>query len=200
MSTDTHEGLVGADWLQSEYPARISAETWNGWAVPAFTREVAAQIVDEMMTLDEGDRGYQTLSWHTEDGVDFIHIHDTSADVVEFVAPDADGLYPLGAYSWTWIAIDDVSNETEIDDDMGDVIDRLDESTSWEREQNVGLIREPITVIRSQHTLILSDDELRLLWLGTETLREANPDDETAQTLDRKVSALIDPEDLETRR
>jgi hypothetical protein len=42
------------------------------------------------------------------------------------------------------------------------------------------------------HTLRLTDDELRLLWLGTETLAEANPDDPNALSLDRKTTALIE--------
>jgi hypothetical protein len=39
--------------------------------------------------------------------------------------------------------------------------------------------------------LTLTADELRLLWLGTETLLEANPDDPDAVSLDQKVTALM---------
>jgi hypothetical protein len=42
-----------------------------------------------------------------------------------------------------------------------------------------------------QYTLTLSREELDLLWLGTETLREANPSDPAAQSLDEKVTALV---------
>lgn len=41
-------------------------------------------------------------------------------------------------------------------------------------------------------TLELTEAELRLMWLGTETLREANPDDPDALSLDTKVTAAVE--------
>ena len=49
-------------------------------------------------------------------------------------------------------------------------------------------------------TLTLTPAELRLLWLGTDTLREANPDDQDAATLDAKVTALIEGAGLDGGR
>lgn len=43
----------------------------------------------------------------------------------------------------------------------------------------------------TDYVLTINEPELRLLGLGTETLREANPDDPDATTLDLKVSMLI---------
>ena len=40
-------------------------------------------------------------------------------------------------------------------------------------------------------TIELTEAELRLMWLGTETLREANPDDADAASLDEKVTAAV---------
>lgn len=39
--------------------------------------------------------------------------------------------------------------------------------------------------------LTLTESQLRLLWLGTEVLREANMDDADAIALDQKVTDLI---------
>jgi hypothetical protein len=39
--------------------------------------------------------------------------------------------------------------------------------------------------------IALTEAEVRLLWLGTETLREANPDDPDAIRLDAKITAAV---------
>lgn len=41
------------------------------------------------------------------------------------------------------------------------------------------------------HTLEVTDAELCLLWLGTETLRDANDGDALSAGLDDKVTALV---------
>ena len=104
-------GTVSADWLGgAKFPAEISDHDWNGWAVPRFTREVTGEIIEDMMRYPEHERGHQDLSWHTdpEDGTEYVRIEDLPTGNVEFVAPDLDGFYPLGAWSWTWTVAETV--------------------------------------------------------------------------------------------
>lgn len=74
--------------LIGPFPAEVLADTWNGWACPRFTREVAEQIV-EVCNL-------------TEDMPTFTFDGPAIVGDGERYMPDQDGLYGLGAFAWTW--------------------------------------------------------------------------------------------------
>ena len=71
---------------------------WNGWACPAFTKEVADDIMTTinkvmgcMEFIDAPNGGYY-VSY--EDGIEYDRFE---AMVIEGVV-----YYPIGAYSWVW--------------------------------------------------------------------------------------------------
>lgn len=101
-ATADHDGIVVMDGLEAEYPARISATRWNGWANPAFTPEVAERVITDINAMSAEVGEGPILSWHIEDGVALVHISEDEGESVEFVAPNADGRYPIGNAGWCW--------------------------------------------------------------------------------------------------
>lgn len=82
-------------------------ERWNGWVCPYFTREQIDKYIAWRDSLPEGGpiprTAYAECRWDAE-YPEVLHVtegdgegddwHDTLAPV--------SGLYPLGAWSWTW--------------------------------------------------------------------------------------------------
>ena len=69
------------------------SETWNGFATPAFTREEGERIA-AAISVDENDKLYFDEVQNA-----FVHLQD--GETVVYTATD-DGLFPIGAYGWTW--------------------------------------------------------------------------------------------------
>lgn len=78
------------------FPAYVVPDqNWNGWALPAFTREVAEEVVKWINT----DSGGLNAEWQK----DAIVIRDPDRpDEPEIVEPDDNNRYWIGAFSWTW--------------------------------------------------------------------------------------------------
>ena len=70
---------------------------WNGWACPRFARDTAIQIAKDA-TVQEGDS--YTVS---DDGKAIITYMEGSGEPERFEVDD-DGLFHIGASSWTWEA------------------------------------------------------------------------------------------------
>ncbi len=115
------------------FPAYVDRrERWNGWACPSFSREVVELIIEAQMRYvqeNEGDEFrwdddnpevlLQISGTYNSDGgylYDFRNYTDgrkwrrgelmCGTPGIERVAPDEDGLYPIGSHSWCW-SIDD---------------------------------------------------------------------------------------------
>ncbi len=115
------------------FPAYVDRrERWNGWACPAFSREVVDLIIAHVMRdLDkyEGDE----FRWDPDNETVLLQISGTynsdgnplydnrnytsgrrwkrgelmcGTPAVDRIEPDEDGLYPIGSHSWCW-SIDD---------------------------------------------------------------------------------------------
>ena len=85
------------------------AEDWNGWACPYFERAEVERMAawlpefDDSLVYDEESDAFRTTY---------------DPDLVEtFSGTDIDGrrLYPIGAGSWTWIIVDENSEESTAD-------------------------------------------------------------------------------------
>lgn len=71
-------GFVQIDPADPVYPCLLAEGSWNGWALPFFTADVAMSVVAE-------------YGWDpTEEGE------------WELVAHDGDIRYGVGAGAWTW--------------------------------------------------------------------------------------------------
>ncbi|MFD7972980.1 hypothetical protein [Streptomyces clavifer] len=99
------------------YPARLDrANRWNGWVSPGFTldavRELAAHTeeaaetyghdcVDQITVIDgEPEPVVLHIRW--------LYLREEGpASAVNVVKPDADGLYWIGGWEWTWYEVKD---------------------------------------------------------------------------------------------
>ena len=93
-------------------------DLWNGWLCPAFTRPEAQRVADwsNRMAAEAGTDAAAVFEW---DGDILVQTENKGHGVDEYVeriAADAAGRYSIGAYGWTWYAIDDLDSPlTEAD-------------------------------------------------------------------------------------
>lgn len=81
---------------------------WNGWATPAFDREVAEKVIAWVAKGYEGyDEPPTTFAWDGDVLVMSNHEYeDDEGWEPERIEPDADGRYGIGAFSWVWSEIE----------------------------------------------------------------------------------------------
>lgn len=95
------------------YDAEIlDGETWNGWVIPRFTREVAELLMADVNAATPSDIAdeRETLQWSPNGrAIQMIRtMWDAAGDdgvpetSVETIEPDADGRYAIGARAWIW--------------------------------------------------------------------------------------------------
>lgn len=77
---------------------------WNGWACPRFTRAQADEVAAYCNAEADRNPDAERVVWD-EDWQSYRIAADTDEDVPEYVAADASGLYPIGAYAWTWTVV-----------------------------------------------------------------------------------------------
>jgi hypothetical protein len=99
------------EWVTvlAEYPTDVR---WNGFLVPHLDPWSVEFVLAASYAMDaiEGVEGHRRHEWHDEDGILRVtEVHD-GEDYVEDLFPNADGLYPLGAYAWVW-AVDEERTE-----------------------------------------------------------------------------------------
>jgi hypothetical protein len=95
-ATLTWDGEIG-------YKGRVSGhDRWNGFAIPAFTR----QVVEDMIFDTTGAEGCDQLRF-LSDGT-LLHTYG-DGDGFEIVEPSACcQTYPVGAWAWTWVEMEDL--------------------------------------------------------------------------------------------
>jgi hypothetical protein len=96
-------GFVSIDFSGDDdvFPAWVSPYwRWNGWAVPTFSREVAARVVDWTNRLHaDYPNGAASASW---DGEDILLVEaGWEEDGPTRISPDEHGRYHIGD-GWTW--------------------------------------------------------------------------------------------------
>ncbi|WP_157405122.1 hypothetical protein [Actinopolyspora halophila] len=92
--------MGGATDRNPEWPAKVAEHRWNGHLVPAFTSDVAAEVVRWLNLCNYLDPGHVHAHW---DGDTIILIDPNDPDSgPQPVHPNPDGDYPIGAYQWTW--------------------------------------------------------------------------------------------------
>lgn len=80
------------------------AVQWNGWACPFFTKEQGMDLVHQTNRAELA--GYH--AWYEEDGDYFVFTSDDDTEPERFgpvVTGEGKGLYPIGAWCWTWYAM-----------------------------------------------------------------------------------------------
>lgn len=92
-----HVSCVGDE----RYPAEVLVgRRWNGWAIPRFRLETVHKIAADTakLRLECGPTGCDLV---TVDHVGIVRVFDSYGGV-DYVLPDADGMYPIGAFDWCW--------------------------------------------------------------------------------------------------
>lgn len=90
-----------------EFEGFHTGTTWNGWAMPCFTKEVADSIV-EWFNENKGDAEEPDSIYDAEKdaylmGFDVFYAGDQDEiDCAYYKKDPKCGLYPLGAGSYTW--------------------------------------------------------------------------------------------------
>lgn len=81
------------------FPALVDSQRWNGFlAAPRFS----SGVVDDILS----HHGINYV-WEGSTVVVFDeNAPDPYGDDADPTAPDGDGLYPLGAFGWTWVECD----------------------------------------------------------------------------------------------
>ena len=98
------------DSLPSIYPGITRGESWNGWAVPYFEKEVSEQIAEDYSRAAK-EQGGDLADAHAryDEGNDaFLFYDPILKDEVAYPATmiEVDGeevtVYPIGTREWTW--------------------------------------------------------------------------------------------------
>lgn len=99
------------DGIDEEFAGFTAGDLWNGWACPAFTRQVA----DQVLVASEAN-GYR---WQYNAALDAFEVQheddpeDYEPQVFSGVTVTLDNgrsinAYVIGAYSWTWTEAEQV--------------------------------------------------------------------------------------------
>ena len=109
MSEQTfYASLFCIDSSEEEvFPGFTSGETWNGWACPLFTREVAEKVL-----ADSEKVGYKVV--YDEERRAFVVRYEddniTAPEVFQAQEIEVGGnlvtVYGVGAYSWAWSLVE----------------------------------------------------------------------------------------------
>lgn len=99
---------VRGDWMPEgeAYPAaKIDEQTWNGWACPNFDLETARRVVADQAEIVDKFGESELLEWVEVGGQ--LHVQITDPDgFQQWIRPDAEGLYAIGSWAWTWYECD----------------------------------------------------------------------------------------------
>lgn len=86
-----------------EFKGYTNGETWNGWATPYFTKEVAKKVIEHYardvdVTYYDKAKDLFAVKFDevTDEETEYFEGHTVSIEGEEVT------LYPVGAYSWTW--------------------------------------------------------------------------------------------------
>lgn len=97
--------MVSLDGTVSQVPALVGPERWNGWVVPAFTREAAEVVVAALNATYARFDGDACDRAEWDDDVVVVHspeYEDEPGYRPERVVPDEHGRYRIGARCYTW--------------------------------------------------------------------------------------------------
>ncbi|WP_263788949.1 hypothetical protein [Salinibacter grassmerensis] len=84
-------------------------DTWNGWACPYFEKDVAEQVAEHYSQEDQYDHEEEYWAEYIPEEDAFAFHNHEYEEPREFGAVAFDGhkLYPIGAYCWTWVEVDE---------------------------------------------------------------------------------------------
>jgi hypothetical protein len=92
------------DALNADFDGYANGTTWNGWACPYFSRDVAEAVLEASTAngyqwLYDGDR--DTYVVRSIDDPDGYEPEQFPGQTVEINGKEVK-VYPIGAYSWIW--------------------------------------------------------------------------------------------------
>lgn len=103
-------GTFSIDGLPGTYPGFTRGESWNGWAVPLFAKDVALRIAEDYghAAKEQGGDMADARARYDEEADALLFYDPIYEDEVEYPATviEVNGervtAYPLGSCEWTW--------------------------------------------------------------------------------------------------
>jgi hypothetical protein len=95
------------DTIGGPFRARLQTEPdgsltrWNGWVCPHFERSEIDRYIEFLDAQPDNDL-YERVSFDGDDLV--FHTNEYHPEIAR-MEPTELGLYPLGAFSWTWCIV-----------------------------------------------------------------------------------------------
>lgn len=105
------------------------ADRWNGWLVPGFRQQVAAEVVAWIEATQGGDPDQDQLAWADDDRT-VVH-HQPQYGHSDLVEPDASGRWYIGAAQWTWCQPDPAQLRVPTTAAVGDYVAELAEWVAY---------------------------------------------------------------------
>jgi hypothetical protein len=100
------------------YPALVAADYGNivGGELASFTRATIDAMIHDLAAMNQtgrsGPADHAFLKWR-DTSLAVYEVSDIAGQPVhrrvDVIQPDSSGLYPLGAHTWPWLPIDDLS-------------------------------------------------------------------------------------------
>ncbi|MGC4947737.1 hypothetical protein ACLQ2N_16270 [Streptomyces sp. DT224] len=116
---DTYVSCTGSEF----YPARLdpTGPRWNGFVTPVFTLDTTRQIAADTQAAAEKNGHQCTDTIHVTDGgvtddgqpqalvmrISWLLLAENDATAVQIIEPDAEGMYAIGGFEWSWYQVDD---------------------------------------------------------------------------------------------
>lgn len=98
-STETFkDGYVCIPDVYPALPAKISADNWNGFAIPYFDKETVDKLIEINNKLAAENEDQVTMKWVG----DKVKIKDPMYDETTTVKKTGNLGWGIGAYEWTW--------------------------------------------------------------------------------------------------
>lgn len=99
-------GTFFLDGVAGTFPGFTSGETWNGWATPLFSRDVALQIAAALRSTPTSTEGPMELRYDEDEDAFVLHdpFYPDEPTVWEATHDPSvpQPLYPIGTWTWTW--------------------------------------------------------------------------------------------------
>lgn len=93
----TTSGWVSLDGFAPVLAQWDTTRRWNGWLCPSIDAWAVVKVLDAI-NAESGEPIY-LYDWTEEGYLMLVDLQDDDGGI-EFMQPDADGLYPLGALAW----------------------------------------------------------------------------------------------------
>lgn len=89
--------------VMGPYPGEVAwNDRWNGWAVPRFSADTVRLMARDTQAKAAEDPDFEPVHFDEKTGLAEIRYPESLGYEPDVYKPDADGMYRIGGYCWTW--------------------------------------------------------------------------------------------------